>query len=48
MVTLLALGGMTFLVWGMMVCLALLDEKQAKLIGMPSKRGRKGTRGATR
>ncbi|MGH7909170.1 MAG: hypothetical protein ACRENW_04885 [Thermodesulfobacteriota bacterium] len=48
MLTLLALGGMTCLVWGMTVGLAILDEKQAKLIGIPLKRGKKGVRGAGR
>jgi len=35
---LLALGGITCLVWGTILWLSFLDEKQVGLIGMPVKR----------
>ncbi|WHZ16528.1 MAG: hypothetical protein OJF52_003378 [Nitrospira sp.] len=38
MLVLLALGGITCLVWGAILWLSFLDEKQVGLIGMPVKR----------
>jgi hypothetical protein len=38
MLMLLALGGVTCLVWGTILRLSFLDEKQVGLIGMPVKR----------
>lgn len=38
MLVLLALGGITCLVWGTILWLSFLDEKQVGLIGMPVKR----------
>lgn len=42
MLVLLALGGITCLVWGTILWLSFLDEKQVGLIGMPVRRESNG------
>lgn len=44
MLALLALGGITCVVWGAMLWLSFLDEKQVGLLGMPVKRSKNAVR----